>query len=94
MSGFRSDNPLPKGFRTADFIFERKGVYKMFDLKTIFGSNSVDNRLSESVHQTNCVLLHMATCTVEKVYQMLTCLPQVVLIPSTTCSAAFHEVWR
>ena len=27
--------PNPKGIRTADFIFERKGVYKMFDLKTI-----------------------------------------------------------
>ena len=53
--------PNPKGFRTADFIFERKGVYKMFDLKTISGSNSVDNRLSESVHQTNRVLLHMKT---------------------------------
>lgn len=51
--------PNPKGFRTADFIFERKGVYKMFDLKTISGSNSVDNRLSESIHQTNRVLLHM-----------------------------------
>lgn len=51
--------PNPKGFRTADFIFERKGVYKMFDLKTIMGRNSVDNRLSESVTQTNRVLLHM-----------------------------------
>ena len=51
--------PNPRGFRTADFIFERKGVYKMFDLKTISGSNSIDNRLSESVHQTNRVLLHM-----------------------------------
>ena len=35
----------PKGIRTADFIFERKGVYKMFDLKTITGRSSVDNRL-------------------------------------------------
>ena len=51
--------PNPRGFRTADFIFERKGVYKMFDLKTISGSNSIDNRLSESVQQTNRVLLHM-----------------------------------
>ena len=33
--------PNPKGFRTADFIFERKGVYKLFDLKTIVGRNSV-----------------------------------------------------
>ncbi len=51
--------PNPKGIRTADFIFERKGVYKMFDLKTIIGKNSVDNRLSESIGQTNRVLLHM-----------------------------------
>ena len=53
--------PNPKGIRTADYIFERKGVYKMFDLKTIAGKNSVDNRLSESVGQTNRVLLHMVT---------------------------------
>ena len=39
---------------------ERKGVYKMFDLKTIIGNNSVDNRLSESVGQTNRVLLNLA----------------------------------
>ena len=51
--------PNPKGIRTADFIFERKGVYKMFDLKTITGKNSVENRLSESVGQTNRILLHM-----------------------------------
>jgi hypothetical protein len=51
--------PNPKGIRTADFIFVRKGVYKLFDLKTITGKNSVDNRLSESVGQTNRVLLHM-----------------------------------
>lgn len=51
--------PNPKSIRTADFIFERKGVYKMFDLKTISGKNSIDNRLSESIGQTNRVLLHM-----------------------------------
>ena len=51
--------PNPKGIRTADFIFVRKGVLKLFDLKTIAGKNSVDNRLSESVGQTNRVLLHM-----------------------------------
>ena len=53
--------PNPKGIRTADFIFERKGVFKMFDLKTIAGRNSVDNRLSESISQTNRVLLHMTS---------------------------------
>ena len=51
--------PNPKGIRTADFIFERKGVYKMFDLKTITGKNSVGNRLKESLGQTNCVLLNL-----------------------------------
>ena len=51
--------PNPKGIRTADFIFERKGVIKMFDLKTISGNNSVDNRLKESIGQTNRVLLNM-----------------------------------
>ena len=51
--------PNPKGIRTADFIFERKGVYKMFDLKTITGRSSVDNRLMESIGQTNRVLLQL-----------------------------------
>ena len=54
--------PNPKGFRTADYIFERKGVYKMFDLKTIVGRNSVGNRLKESIGQTNRVLLNLK-CT-------------------------------
>ncbi len=36
--------PNPKGIRTADFIFERKGIYKMFDLKTITGKSSVSTR--------------------------------------------------
>ena len=54
--------PNPKGFRTADFIFERKGVFKMFDLKTIVGRNSVGNRLKESIGQTNSVLLNLK-CT-------------------------------
>lgn len=51
--------PNPKGIRTADFIFERKGVYKLFDLKTISGKASVSNRLLESIGQTNRVLLNM-----------------------------------
>ena len=53
--------PNPKGIRTADFIFERKGVYKMFDLKSIIGKSSVSNRLMESIGQTNHVLLNMMT---------------------------------
>ena len=53
--------PNPKGIRTADFIFERKGVYKMFDLKTITGRNSVDNRLSGSIGQSNRILLNITS---------------------------------
>ena len=51
--------PNPKDIRTADFIFERKGVYKLFDLKTISGKNSVGNRLRESIGQTNRVLINL-----------------------------------
>ena len=53
--------PNPKGIRTADFIFERKGVFKMYDLKTIQGKASVLNRMIESIGQTNHVLLNMTT---------------------------------
>ena len=53
--------PNPKGIRTADFIFENKGVFKMYDLKTIQGKASVMNRLMESAGQTNHVLLNMST---------------------------------
>ena len=53
--------PNPKGIRTADFIFERKGLYRMYDLKTIQGKASIINRMAESIGQTNHVLLNMAT---------------------------------
>ena len=53
--------PNPKGIRTADFIFERKGIYRLYDLKTIQGKSSVMNRLLESIGQSNRVLLNMTT---------------------------------
>ena len=53
--------PNPKGQRTADFIFVRRGIYRLYDLKTIQGKASVLNRLLESVGQTNHVLLNMST---------------------------------
>lgn len=53
--------PNPKGIRMADFIFERKGIYKLFDLKSISGKSSVGNRLMESIGQTNHVILNMLT---------------------------------
>ena len=51
--------PNPKGIRSADYIFEQKGIYKLYDLKTISGSASVGNRLKESIGQTNRVLLNI-----------------------------------
>ena len=53
--------PNPKGIRSADFIFERKGIFRLYDLKTIIGKASVMNRLLESVGQSNRVLLNMVT---------------------------------
>ena len=53
--------PNPKEVRTADFIFVRKGIYRLYDLKTIHGKSSVFNRLMESIGQTNHVLLNMTT---------------------------------
>ncbi len=53
--------PNPHGFRTADFIFERKGNFTMYDLKTVYGKGSVETQLSDSFGQTNRVLLNMAT---------------------------------
>lgn len=51
--------PNPKGVRTPDFIFESKGIYRAYDLKTIIGKNSASNRLRESKGQANRVLLNM-----------------------------------
>ena len=53
--------PNPKNIRTADFIFERKGVYRLYDLKTIQGKASVGNRMKESICHTNLVLLNIST---------------------------------
>ncbi|MBQ7550020.1 MAG: hypothetical protein IJT04_00645 [Bacteroidales bacterium] len=49
--------PNPDVVRTADFIFIRKGVYKLYDLK----KSSADNRLIESIGQTNRVLLNITS---------------------------------
>ena len=53
--------PNPRGIRTADFIFENKGIFKMYDLKTISGKASLENRLMESIDQTNHVLINVCT---------------------------------
>ena len=46
--------PNPSGIRTPDFIFERKGTYRPYDLKTISGKASVSNRLEEVSRSTDC----------------------------------------
>ena len=51
--------PNPKGIRSADFIFEYKGIYRVYDLKTIHGKASVLNRLLESIGQSNRIVLNM-----------------------------------
>ena len=53
--------PNPRGIRTADFIFVRKNVFKLFDLKTISGRNIVDTQLLSSTGQSNRALLNLAT---------------------------------
>jgi hypothetical protein len=53
--------PNPKGIRTPDFIFEKKKNIKVYDLKTISGKASVENRLFESIGQSNRVLLNINT---------------------------------
>ena len=53
--------PNPKKERTPDIIVERKGTYRIYDLKTITGESSAINRLRESMGQCNQVIMNMAT---------------------------------
>lgn len=53
--------PNPKNGRTPDLIVERKGTYRIYDLKTITGVSSAGNRLHESIGQCNQVIMNMAT---------------------------------
>ena len=53
--------PNPKDVPSADYIMVRKGIYKLADLKTVMGANSVGNRLEDSKSQANRAVLNMAT---------------------------------
>ena len=53
--------PNPRNCRTADFIFEKKGILGLYDLKTVYGKGSVGTQLLDSIGQTNRVLLNMLT---------------------------------
>ena len=51
--------PNPRSCRTADFIFEKKGILGLYDLKTVHGKGSVGTQLLDSIGQTNRVILNM-----------------------------------
>ena len=51
--------PNPPGTRTPDFILVKKGVYRLYDLKTVFGKASVGNSLLDSIGQCNRILINM-----------------------------------
>lgn len=53
--------PNPRSCRTADFIFEKKGILGLYDLKTVYGKGSVGTQLLDSIGQTNRVLLNLLT---------------------------------
>ena len=53
--------PNPRNGRTPDIIVERKGTYRIYDLKTIKGESSAINRLRESIGQSNHIIMNMAT---------------------------------
>ena len=58
--------PNPHGKKTPDYILERRGVYKLFDLKNISGKNIVHARLKESIAQANRALLNMPQYSTRK----------------------------
>lgn len=53
--------PNPTETRTPDFILYKKGVYRVYDLKTVYGKTSVSGSLLDSVGQCNSILINMTT---------------------------------
>ena len=53
--------PNPTETRTPDFILYKKGVYRTYDLKTVFGKASIGDNLLDSVGQCNSILINMTT---------------------------------
>lgn len=51
--------PNPGRMKTGDFILRRNNYCRLYELKTIYGQNSIGNRLHESVDQSNSVLLNI-----------------------------------
>jgi SPP1 gp7 family putative phage head morphogenesis protein len=53
--------PNPGSTRSGDYIIKKKNYIGLYDLKTITGDNSIENRLSESIGQTKRVILNITT---------------------------------
>ena len=53
--------PNPRKTKSPDYILERNGLYKLADLKSVIGQNSVGARLSASAGQANRAILNMNT---------------------------------
>lgn len=53
--------PNPTETRTPDFILVKKGVYRIYDLKTVFGKSSIESSLLDSIGQCNSILINMTT---------------------------------
>lgn len=51
--------PNPRGTRKPDFILYKKGVYRAYDLKTIYGKASIGSNLQDSIGQCNSILINM-----------------------------------
>lgn len=51
--------PNPNDIRTPDFILVKKGVYRLYDLKTVFGKASIGGSLLDSIGQCNRILINM-----------------------------------
>ena len=49
--------PNPKGVKSMDIIIKNKNSIYAYDVKTLTGLNSVDNRLLDSIGQSNRVIL-------------------------------------
>lgn len=53
--------PNPGSTRSGDYILRRKNFIGLYDLKTITGNNSIDDRLAESIGQTHRVILNITS---------------------------------
>lgn len=64
--------PNPGSTISGDYILKKKNYIGLYDLKTITGDNSIENRLSESIGQTKRVILNITTrYNPRKIFQSL-----------------------